>query len=57
MKRILKNFKTSIAGSIAGLPVIIEGINQGNIIQIISGIGMLIVGLLAKDSDNTTDGK
>jgi hypothetical protein len=56
MKRILKNFKTSIAGSIAGLPVIIEGINQGNIIQIISGIGMLIVGLLAKDSD-TTDGK
>jgi hypothetical protein len=55
MKRILKNFKTSIAGSIAGLPVILEGINQKNIIQIISGIGMLIVGLLAKDA-HTTDG-
>lgn len=55
MKRIIQNFKTSIAGSIAGLPVIIEGINQKNIIQIISGIGMLIVGLLAKDA-HTTDG-
>jgi hypothetical protein len=55
MKRILKNFKTSIAGSIAGLPVILEGINQRNIIQIISGIGMLIVGFLAKDSDVKDD--
>ena len=56
MKTILKNIKTSIAGSIAGLPVIIEGINQKNIIQIISGIGILIVGLLAKDA-HTQDGK
>ena len=53
MKTILKNIKTSIAGSIAGLPVIINGIAQKDILQVISGLGMLIVGLLAKDAHNT----
>lgn len=52
MRTILKNIKTSLAGSIAGLPMILEGLASKNWIQIISGIGILITGLLAKDADN-----
>ena len=52
MKTIIKNIKTSIAGSIAGLPLILEGFASNNWVQIISGIGILITGLLAKDADN-----
>jgi hypothetical protein len=52
MKRILKNIKTSIAGSIAGLPMIINGFATNNWVEIISGIGILITGLLAKDANN-----
>jgi hypothetical protein len=52
MKTILKNIKTSLAGSIAGLPMILEGFASNNWVQIISGIGILITGLLAKDADN-----
>jgi hypothetical protein len=51
MKHIIKNIKTSIFGSIAGLPIIIEGIQSKNIIHIISGLGTLLVGLLAKDAE------
>lgn len=52
MKTILKNIKTSIAGSIAGLPLILDGLATKNWVQIISGIGILITGLLAKDAAN-----
>ena len=56
MKTIIKNIKTSIAGSIAGLPMIIEGFASNNWVQIISGIGILITGLLAKDAkDESTN--
>ena len=51
MKRILKNLKTSIFGSVAGLPLIVEGIQSQNIVHIISGLGTLLVGLLAKDAE------
>lgn len=49
MKYIIKNIWTSVAGSISGLPLIIEGINQKNWIHIITGFGILVTGLLAKD--------
>lgn len=52
MKTILKNIKTSIAGSIAGLPLILDGLATKNWVQIVSGIGILITGLLAKDAHN-----
>ena len=51
MKHILKNLKTSIFGAVAGLPMIAEGIQGKNIVQIISGLGALLVGLLAKDAE------
>lgn len=51
MKNILKNLKTSIFGAVAGLPIIAEGIQSKNVVQIISGLGALLVGLLAKDAE------
>lgn len=56
MKTILKNIKTSIAGSIAGLPMLLNGISAKDPVQIISGLGILITGLLAKDA-HAQDGK
>jgi len=56
MKALLKNLKTTIAGSIAGLPMILNGISAKDPVQVISGLGILITGLLAKDA-HTTDGK
>lgn len=51
MKRILKNIKTSLFGSIAGGSLILDGIQQNNWITIIAGLAAAITGLLAKDSD------
>jgi len=51
MKHILQNLKTSIFGAVAGLPIIVEGIQSKNTIQIISGLGALLVGLMAKDAN------
>jgi len=51
MKKILQNLKTSVFGAVAGLPMIADGIASKNIIQIVSGIGALLVGLLAKDAE------
>jgi hypothetical protein len=51
MKHLLKNLKTTLFGAVAGLPIIAEGIQHKNVVQIISGIGALLVGLLAKDAE------
>jgi hypothetical protein len=51
MKRILKNIKTSLFGSITGGSLILDGIQQKNWVTIIAGIAAAITGLLAKDSD------
>ena len=51
MKRILKNIKPSLFGSIAGGSLILDGIQQNNWVTIIAGIAAAITGLLAKDSD------
>jgi len=51
MKRILKNIKTSLFGSIAGGSLILDGIQQNNWVTIIAGIAAAITGLLAKDND------
>jgi len=52
MKLILNNIKTSLAGAFAGFPMILDGISSKNWLQIISGIGILITGLLAKDAND-----
>lgn len=51
MKKIIKNFKTSIFGAVAGLPMIVEGIGTKDISKVAIGVGTLLIGLFAKDND------
>lgn len=51
MRNILKNIKTSFMGSIAGLGLMVDAIQNKDWAMAISGIATMILGLLAKDSD------
>lgn len=51
MKHILKNIKTTLFGSIAGLSILGDGIAQKDWAMIIGGIATLLTGLFAKDND------
>lgn len=53
MKNIFRNIKTTLFGSVAGIPTIIEGVQQKNLIHILAGLGALLLGLFAKDHDIT----
>ena len=53
MKNIFRNLKTTLFGSVAGIPTIIEGVEQKNILHILAGLGALLLGLFAKDHDVT----
>lgn len=52
MKKFFKNIKTTLFGSVAGLPLLVQGIQTHNVTQIIAGIGTLLLGLVAKDAIN-----
>lgn len=56
----MKNFKTSIAGIIAGLPFIIDALMQAystgaftgkSGLQLVAAIGVVLLGLYSKDHD------
>lgn len=49
MKSFLENLKTSVFGAVAGLPIIFEGIQKNDVPMILAGLGMLLVGIFAKD--------
>lgn len=55
LKQVLINWLTSIAGTVAGVPQIIEGWTSQpkNWGKIITGIATVIIGLSAKDSNVT----
>jgi hypothetical protein len=54
MKKLINNavhnLWTSIAGSVAGIAEIKQGVTTGNTTQIIVGVGILLVGLFAKEN-------
>jgi len=50
MKEMLENLKTSLFGAVAGLPMIYEGAMAQDWKLVLAGIGMLLVGIFAKDS-------
>lgn len=50
MKEMLENVKTSLFGAVAGLPVIWEGAMANDWKLVLAGIGMLLVGIFAKDA-------
>ena len=47
---IVKNATTTIAGLSAGLPILIDGISHKDIGKITTGVGMILVGIFAKDA-------
>lgn len=51
MKHILKNIKTSLFGTVAGLPLIFDGVATKDWAKIATGLGTLLIGLFAKDSN------
>ena len=51
MKNIIKNIKTSLFGSVAGLPLVVDGIAKKDYSLVVSGIATLVLGLMAKDHD------
>ena len=55
MKRIFKNvigdLLTSILGSLAGLPVLIEGIQTKNTVKILEGAGLFLLGLVSNSEE------
>lgn len=55
MKSIFRNIKTTLFGSVAGIPTIIEGAQTHNIGHILAGIGALLLGLFAKDHNKSED--
>lgn len=55
MKKIIANFKTSLFGAVAGLPMIIEGVGTKDWAKIAMGVGTLLIGLFAKDNDVKND--
>jgi hypothetical protein len=51
LENALKNVITTLAGSVAGVAEIQNGVSENNTTKIIIGIGLMILGIFAKDSD------
>ena len=55
MKRIFKNaigdVLTSVLGSLAGIPVLIEGIQTKNAVKILEGAALFILGLVSNTEE------
>jgi hypothetical protein len=49
--KLFFNWKTTLAGLAAGLPLIAEGITTKNISLIVTGAGMVIMGVFGRDSE------
>lgn len=52
MNEYFNNLKTTIFGAVAGLPVIIDGLEKQDWHLVLAGVGMLLVGIFAKDIKN-----
>lgn len=52
MKKLLLNIKTTIFGAVAGLPILVDGIATKDWAKIGTGVGTLLLGIFAKDSNN-----
>ena len=54
MKKLINNaihnLWTTIAGSVAGIAEIKQGVSTGDTTQIILGVGILLIGLFAKEN-------
>lgn len=49
-KEALKSIYTSVLGTIAGLPQIVNGIATKDLAQVLTGAATVLIGLAAKDA-------
>lgn len=54
-KKLLKNLKTTLLGSFTGLPIIVEGAAREDPVTVITGLGLFLTGLFAKDATAKDD--
>lgn len=47
---LTRNRKTSTAGALAGIPVIIQGVTNRDWAMALAGLGMVLTGLFASDA-------
>jgi len=50
-KNIFISWLTSLAGTVAGMPMILDGIAKKDTMEIIQGVALVIAGWAAKDSN------
>ena len=55
IKSAIKNWLTSVAGTVAGVPLIIEGFTSipRDWFKVLTGIGVMLTGLFAKQANVT----
>lgn len=54
IKGFLLNWFTTLAGGLAGVPEIIEGVTAHDYMKIMKGVALLLLGLVAKDAGGKT---
>lgn len=47
---VKRNFRTSLAGSFAGIPMIVSGAQHKDYAMILYGVGLILTGLFASDA-------
>lgn len=52
MSKIKKNWKTSIAGICAGIPLIANGLINKDYNQVVQGISLVAMGFFSSDAEN-----
>ena len=57
MKKLFRNIKTTLLGSFTGLPIIVEGAARKDYVTVITGLGLFLTGLFAKDATDAEDDK
>ena len=57
MKKFKLNLKTTLAGILAGAPILINGILEKDVQKIVEGAGIILVGFFAKDAKTLDQGK
>lgn len=55
MKKFLKNWLTTLLGSVAGVPIILEGLDTSDWKLVLAGVGAMLVGLFARDANKSSE--
>lgn len=51
----IRSWVTTVFGGVAGVPTIMVGLEQSNWAMVAGGVGMLLVGLFARDAGKSSE--